>query len=292
MPRVQPQAELCCLNLSCFVCALERELRPERPEPGDLSKARGVLQVTFDVCSLSLGISGVQQQNPPGCVCQELGAVTGGEWENVRRANSGLRGFSIQLLLPSGTRVSDNTPAKEFPSGWHCRSPEQPLSCGISTSVEPGAGGTRRCRSSLGWGLGDPRRVTGPRLPQPGGLCLPSPEPRWPQSGFCQPSPPGLNESRSRGGSEPGDRHLQEGIVARMARGWAGDPSGNTALLFLPPAPRMGHFWCLQPRSEGTRGRGAAPLRARSPPPGPLRWPWGRPGSRSPPGARQDVPLL
>lgn len=46
MPRVQPQAELCCLNLRELLCLCSEG---ERPEPGDLSRARGVLHVRFDV---------------------------------------------------------------------------------------------------------------------------------------------------------------------------------------------------------------------------------------------------
>lgn len=52
MPRVQPQAELCCLNLSWLLCLCSEG---ERFEPGDLSKGeRGVLQVRFAVYQLHM----------------------------------------------------------------------------------------------------------------------------------------------------------------------------------------------------------------------------------------------
>lgn len=111
-------------------------------------------------------------------------------------------------------------------SGRHCEMSEQP------------AGLARLPRSVAGLWLH--------------GLRVPSPDPRWPQSGFCEPSPPRFNESRSRRGSEPGDRRSQQGIVAAMAA--AGPALGRGAQRGQCPALAGDTFRASGPAARGPQG--------------------------------------
>lgn len=170
---------------------------------------------------------------------------------------SSLGGFAIQLLLPAGTRVGDSTPAKGVPIGMALPEPRAAPQLRDQHLWEALGDAGAACEAGSGSPACD-RAVTEPR-----GLCVPSPDPRWPQSGFCEASPPALH---GRGAAELGPGPVAHSRALWPRRLGARRSGGPCPASPAPSGPAGGS---VPPEGRDSQGSPGATPGPRSSPPGP-----------------------